>query len=710
MPKKTYRRRRVQRTWDEWYKLAKDYYEGHGDLLVPMAYRCPGGQRLGRWIDRQRAKYNDVPSNTGYLYPEQIALLEDIGMVWKLEYRHPWKAWLKKLEWYKDVYGDLNVPGDFEDHTFHLGNWIIEQRKKRHAGLLSEQQIADLDNLGMLWNVALRPRTWDEWYADAFHYFEEHGDLQVPVKYETEEGYSLGNWIYTQCRIRKDESDKGTLTQSQIDKLDAIHIVWDREAGNKSSWNLMYDWVCEYLETNGKLPVWPLDLKAPDGRSMPGWISVQRSALTKGNVSVERREKLEGLGILPFQRQEAKADLQTASWDEIYEWTAEYIKLNGEIPKSIKNIGESILPENSGNITKAEKRFIVNWLRQQKRLLEEGDLSEERIQKLAGIGISVPPLGVKAQAWETMYRWVENYVREHKKLPVSPKSLTADDGRNVPSWISNQRKAIEQEYILPERKERLEVIGIVPIKRRAVQDSERWEEMYEWIAQYVMIHGKLPVQGKPEREIGLSMMPAEVSKDALGDIGCPPGGRARVAKWIKYQELCLANGSVSEDRRERLALIGVFPSTPKSHDDSWNEMYEWVVQYKEEHGKLPLSPKTLKALDGRLVPEWIQYQRSALADGKLSAEQVDKLTRIGIKSATRRPKNESWESMYRWVEAYVKQNGSLPGKSRAIRSEDGRCVPDWIRNQEKLISAGKMSDDRRQRLERLGIGLSKQGG
>ena len=99
-----------------------------------------------------------------------------------------------------------------------------------------------------------------------------------------------------------------------------------------------------------------------------------------------------------------------------------------------------------------------------------------------------------------------------------------------------------------------------------------------------------------------------------------------------------------------------------------------------------------------------------MADGKLSAEQVDKLTRIGIKSATRRPKNESWESMYRWVEAYVKQNGSLPGKSRAIRSEDGRCVPDWIRNQEKLISAGKMSDDRRQRLERLGIGLSKQGG
>ena len=518
--KKTYRRRR-RRTWDEWYKLAKDYRRDHGDLLVPSAYRCPGGERLGRWIDGQRARYNDVPSNTGVLYPEQIALLEEIDMVWKLEYRHPWKSWLKKLEWYKRIYGNIDIPGDFEDNHFHLGNWIIEQRKKRHAGLLTEQQIADLDNLGMLWNVASPPRTWDEWYDDAVKYYEEHGDLQVPVKYETEEGYGLGNWIYEQCRIYKGDSDRGLLSQEQVDKLEAIHIVWDREASNRFSWDQMYEWVCEYQKENGKLPIWPLDLKAPDGRSMPGWIAVQRSVLTNGNISDQRREKLERIGIVAFQKQEAKANLRDSSWDEIYEWVAEYVRLNGEIPKSIKGIGESLIPENSGYMTKADKRALISWLRQQKVLLEEGDLSEDRIQKLAVIGISAPPLGMKAQAWETMYKWVTDYVKENNKLPVSPKTLTADDGRNVPSWISNQRKAIGEGYILPERKERLEKIGVVPVKPKIVQDNERWEEMYEWVANYVMVHGKLPVQGKPEREIPTELLNKRYEAEVPDDIGDP---------------------------------------------------------------------------------------------------------------------------------------------------------------------------------------------
>ena len=42
-------RRRL--SWDEWYKLAKRYRDIHGDLLVPKDYACPGGEKLGRWIE-----------------------------------------------------------------------------------------------------------------------------------------------------------------------------------------------------------------------------------------------------------------------------------------------------------------------------------------------------------------------------------------------------------------------------------------------------------------------------------------------------------------------------------------------------------------------------------------------------------------------------------------------------------------------------------
>lgn len=60
-------------SWEESYEIAKAYYEENGDLLVPQS--CS----LGIWIASQRKKYFN---NT--LTPDQISLLENIGMVWNV--------------------------------------------------------------------------------------------------------------------------------------------------------------------------------------------------------------------------------------------------------------------------------------------------------------------------------------------------------------------------------------------------------------------------------------------------------------------------------------------------------------------------------------------------------------------------------------------------------------------------------------------------
>lgn len=58
-------RRRM--SWDEWYKLAKEYRDSHDDLLIPRDYVCDAGQKLGRRIERQRTQYNDVPATQYYM-------------------------------------------------------------------------------------------------------------------------------------------------------------------------------------------------------------------------------------------------------------------------------------------------------------------------------------------------------------------------------------------------------------------------------------------------------------------------------------------------------------------------------------------------------------------------------------------------------------------------------------------------------------------
>ena len=64
-----------QASYDNMYKQAKEYFEKHGDLLVPENEEY---KRLSTWVKNQRTKYK---SEKG-LPQEEIESLEAIGMVW----------------------------------------------------------------------------------------------------------------------------------------------------------------------------------------------------------------------------------------------------------------------------------------------------------------------------------------------------------------------------------------------------------------------------------------------------------------------------------------------------------------------------------------------------------------------------------------------------------------------------------------------------
>ena len=57
--------------------------------------------------------------------------------------------------------------------------------------------------------------TWDMYYDCAKHYYKENGNLEVPARYITEEGYALGSWIANQKAIRKG-TIAGSLTDEQM--------------------------------------------------------------------------------------------------------------------------------------------------------------------------------------------------------------------------------------------------------------------------------------------------------------------------------------------------------------------------------------------------------------------------------------------------------------------------------------------------------------
>ena len=297
MPKKQ-RNRQPDMAWEDWYLLARHYFEEHGDLLIPKDYVCPTGEELGRWIERQRAKYNRVPTINGMLDDVQIAYLDRIGMVWKLEKRRGWDEWLSLLDSYAAEHGNIDVPHDYARGGAGLGDWLVKQRLHYAAGELSEREIAALETRGVNWQLRTKPRSWDDWFADAEEYYRAHGHLLVHLEDLTADGGKLGYWIYKQRDIYMGRKPGQSLTREQIERLSGIGMVWEPMA---DAWESMYRTVAASRAEHRRLPLWPRGLKSPDGRSMSGWIGTQRQNLAAGKLPADRVQKLALLGILPAQ-------------------------------------------------------------------------------------------------------------------------------------------------------------------------------------------------------------------------------------------------------------------------------------------------------------------------------------------------------------------------------------------------------------------------
>ena len=87
---------------------------------------------------------------------------------------------------------------------------------------LAQEQIARLEAIGMNW-LSPAEQAWEKNYAVALQYFSQHGDLDVPTTYCTEDGVYLGRWLLKQ---RSNHKKNKAITGEQIKRLEAIGMNW----------------------------------------------------------------------------------------------------------------------------------------------------------------------------------------------------------------------------------------------------------------------------------------------------------------------------------------------------------------------------------------------------------------------------------------------------------------------------------------------------
>ena len=285
--------------WERNFAEAKRFYETHGHLLVSITDKRTNGIALGRWIAQLRF-YRKSGIQSTYLTPERIAALDTIGMVWDVP-DYLWEQNYGAAVRYHRTHGHLNVPADYVDADgIRLGAWLNSVRSckkgQNHRAELTAEQTARLDALGMNW-VGKHNATWDAAYAEACKYRQEHGDLNVPSAYVTENGIRLGRWIRSQREVYKT-----TLTEPRKKKLDALGMIWQPE----DPWDAKFRLVQHYYEAHGHTNM-PNDYVV-EGVWLRRWLSEQKARLngkptgrskTAKTLTPEQIQQLSTVGITP---------------------------------------------------------------------------------------------------------------------------------------------------------------------------------------------------------------------------------------------------------------------------------------------------------------------------------------------------------------------------------------------------------------------------
>ena len=275
---------RNQMSFEEWFSLAENYYKEHGNLLVPLKYVTPTGEKLGIWIVNNRKRYAD-----GLLLPDRVRALNSIGMFWSIHEKN-WQDMYTALLEYQSIHGDLNVPSKYvTENGQPLGRWLIHQTVLHFKGTLSREHEEKLESIGVIWRT--NDAKWAFMYKLATEYQKEYGNLNIPQNYTTSDDQALGIWLQTQRNNYRD----GKLKPGRIKLLEDIGINWHLK--QCYSWEEMYILAAEYYKTNGNLAI-PRSYKAPNGANLGTWLSSQRQKYRQGKLAKEKTLALENIGVV----------------------------------------------------------------------------------------------------------------------------------------------------------------------------------------------------------------------------------------------------------------------------------------------------------------------------------------------------------------------------------------------------------------------------
>lgn len=311
--------------------------------------------------------------------------------------------------------------------------------------------------------------SWDTMYSCAKRFHAEYGNLDVPTKYKTPDGYSLGNWLQTQRQIRAGKA-AGILGEDRIAKLDALGMRW--ESVNDVSWERHYAACKQYHDEHYDLNI-PGDYVTNSGLTLGKWIisvrKYRKSGIKSNYLTPERERMLDGLGMI--------WDTNDYLWQRNYDAAKSYYDKHGNLD----------VP--TGHIENGVK--LYNWLADLRKIYRgapgrRGTLTDEQIAQMEALEMRWK--SQKDLVFDRGYEYAKAYYEEHGAADA-PFFYVTEDGFKLGVWLSKCREKYVKGKLTEDETKRLDAINMVWSKSR----KNDWNDCFESVREYYREHGDLAI-------------------------------------------------------------------------------------------------------------------------------------------------------------------------------------------------------------------------
>jgi hypothetical protein len=559
-----------------------------------------------------------------------------------------------------------------------LGQWVARQQLAFRNGSLRRERIRRLEHLGFVFEAAAQKRSqqeenearWEKNFQELLEFKRVHGHFYVPRR--GGEHRSLGIWVQN----LRDQHRRGRLRKDRGRRLEKVQFTWNYASPN---WEKKFEQLLTYKKRFGHCDV---PARWPENRPLAHWVDNQRCFRRRGQLREDRIRRLDQVGLSwstrfhpGIPREQLRHHVRTLEdyWDEMF----------AKLVRFKQKHGHCSVPKNDG-----VGSHLNMWVRRRRAEWRQGLLRKDRQRRLEQLGFD---LKHRKFSWEKKFERLLAYKKRFGHCDV-PARWPKD--RPLAHWVDSQRGFRRRGMLSQERIQQLDEIGFTWSTRfernsppasyqahRKVLD-QLWDLRFNELARFKKQHGHCNV-------------PANDSSYRT------------LRRWVESQREHWRSGALREDRKARLERVGF---QWKVKNPSWDRRFEELLTYKQQYGHCDVP---VRGPRNRLLGHWASNQRCFRCKGMLSQERIDRLDHIGFpwtspRSSGGGPKRgeipcyaaKQWDRMLAKLKQFKQRHGHLKVPSR---NKTKPSLWQWLSLQRSQWRHGRLSEERRKRLQELGV-------